>query len=159
MFIPALVAALFIHSYLEIRSISKKIRVIGTREGIGYSIGIYGKGIHQFYFRMGIRHLGKITMIQPKINSIDFCIPADSQGELIILFTGSFDILRHQIILFPIQEDRQDQKKAPPDADEQKLSYIHVHKYESGDQTHRMDSKRSSIRNHPYIKTLESFVI
>ncbi|MDD2745190.1 MAG: hypothetical protein PHU93_01510, partial [Candidatus Gracilibacteria bacterium] len=98
-------------------------------------------------------------MLQPERDSINFRIPPDSKGELIILFTGSFDILRHQIVLFPIQEDRQDQKQAPLDADEQKLSHIHVRKYESGDQTHRMDSKRSSIRNHPYIKTLESFVI
>lgn len=131
MFIPALVAALFIHSYIEIRNISKKIRVIGTREGVGYSIGLHGKGINQFYFRMGIRHLGKITMLQPERDSINFRIPPDSKGELIILFTGSFDILRHQIVLFPIQEDRQDQKQAPLDADEQKLSHIHVRKYES----------------------------
>lgn len=159
MFIPALVAALFIHSYLEIRNISKKIRVIGTREDDGYSIGLHGKGIDRFYFRMGIRHDGKTTMIQPEIGSINFRIPADSKGELILLFTGSFDILRHQTILFPIQEDQQDQKQIHLDADEQKLSHIHVRKYESGDQAHRMDSRRSSIRNHPYIKTLESFII
>lgn len=96
-------------------------------------------------------------MLYPGENGIQFTIPKHLTGTIIVYFTGSFDILRFLAPLSEVDNRIDDGVTGTRVADENENFFIHVKSYEAGDRMNRMDSIKSSMRNTPFIKTLEYY--
>ncbi len=155
-FIPALVLALFLFSFFEISKIRKRLRVYSSKKDKHGFIRIHADSVRHFSFRLGIATRKGITMLQPEENGIKFVIPKGTSGELVIFFTGLFDILRYVMPLtnMSLVEDGGEQQQVDG---ENEHFFVHVKSYEPGDRTNRMDSLKSAIKNTPFIKNLEYY--
>jgi hypothetical protein len=156
-FIPALVLALFLYSYWEISRIGKQVRAYGIREKNGYRIVLRGENVRDFSFRIGISGERGITMLVPKDTGIRFGIPRDVTGNIVVFFTGSFDLVRHIVPLIAIDRFADDGDTIRRASDSDGNFFIFVKPYETGDRTDRIDSIKSSVRNIPYVKSIEHY--
>ncbi len=97
-------------------------------------------------------------MLIPENRGMRFAIPAEKSGGIVVFFTGSFDILRYVTPLIGIEHRNDDGDTAIKAEDADENFFIFVKPFETGDRMNRMDSIKSSIKNFPFVKTIEQYV-
>lgn len=146
MFIPAFVLSIFLYSYFEYLFIKKNIKYNISVGKNGNVLKIFSKNNKKYNYILAHKDKnGIIEFLSPK-SDMSYELDASKTYDLYLYVFWKFDIVRKIIHLgsFDFQKEREND------------TYMVSKKYADGDICEKIDTLKSSLHQHPYIKKTES---